>query len=334
MRFRLCLSRTCCRLVALWLFLLCFVTFARFSQPIAGLFNTNENFLRHGYVHPHLSGVCLGGADYSGWLNIILLQAVAKVTRAVEKNLSVIIAGVEYGAEVIEITKTGLHVVGFEPNPFFSEYLDTLNHDRFTLVHAGVNDVAAENISLTYQGKTFFANITTIDTVIKRPVLSIQVDTNTVDPARVLKGAEELITKHGVPIIVAEFEIHQCIDLLSFLTEQGYFVFDFLWIGGTATYNDSDNMKITPFRPDKPERLIGRDVADWRKALPVNDYCATVVAMKPSFGLSWVQNDIVAVHSSVMNAELLSFFDSISIFSSRFLTRQQVEDVLGEDFCD
>jgi hypothetical protein len=275
---------------------------------------------------------------------------------------------------------------------YFNDFCTVLDHDRFTLVHAGVNDVAAENISLTYQGKTFFANITTIDTVIKRPVLSIQVDTNTVDPARVLKGAEELITKHGVPLIVAEFEIHQCIDLLSFLTEQGYFVFDFLWIGGTATYNDSDNMKITPFRPDKPkhgvplivaefeihqcidllsflteqgyfvfdflwiggtatyndsdnmkitpfrpdkpERLIGRDVADWRKALPVNDYCATVVAMKPSFGLSWVQNDIVAVHSSVMNAELLSFFDSISVFSSRFLTRQQVEDVLGEDICD
>lgn len=332
MRFRLCLSR--CRLVTPLLFLLCFVEFTRRSQPIAGLFNTNESFLKHGYVHPHLSGVCLAGADYSGWLNIILLQAVAKVTRAAEKNLSVIIAGVEYGAEVSDIIKTGLHVVGFEPNPIFGEYLDTLNNDRFTLVRAGVHDVPAENVSLTYQGKTFFANITTVDTVIKRPVLSVQVDTNTVDPARVLKGAEALITKHGVPLIVAEFEPHQCVDLLSLLTEQGYFVFDFLWIGGSATYNDSANMKITPFRPDKPEQLIGRDAADWRKPLPINDYCATVLAMKPSSGLAWVQNDIVAVHSSVMNAELRSFFDSISeVFSSRFVTRQQVEDVLGEGSC-
>ena len=285
-----------------------------------------------GRVHSHFSRACLGGVEYAAGLNLILLQEVAKACTAVDKNLSVIIAGVEFGAEIVPILNTGLHVIGFEPNPAYFAHLDAINKDRFTLVRAGVNNLAEENRLLVYHGEPFLANITTIDAVVKQSVLAIQVDTNTVDPTLVLKGAEELISRHGVALIVAEFEPHQCKELLTFLTDRGYVIFDFLWVGSQLHSNE----KISYLYQDEhgEPQLIRSVHPDASGGTPISDYCEGVSEHVSKF--SWLQNDVFAVHASVLTEKLISFLGSVHQFcetSVHCTARQEVIDIFGESTC-
>ena len=285
-----------------------------------------------GRVYSHFSRACLGGVEYAAGLNLILLQEVAKACTAVDKNLSVIIAGVEFGAEIVPIINTGLHVIGFEPNPAYFAHLDTINKDRFTLVRAGVNNVAEEDRLLVYQGESFLANITTIDAVVKQSVLAIQVDTNTVDPTLVLKGAEELISRRGVALIVAEFEPHQCNELLTFLTDRGYVIFDFLWVGSQLHSNE----KISYLYQDEHglPQLIRRVHPNASRGVPIRDYCEDVSKHLSKF--SWLQNDVFAVHASALTDNLTSFLGSVHQFcetSVHCTARQEVIDIFGESTC-
>ena len=69
-----------------------------------------QGICESGRVYSHFSRACLGGVEYAAGLNLILLQEVAKACTAVDKNLSVIIAGVEFGAEIVPIINTGLRI--------------------------------------------------------------------------------------------------------------------------------------------------------------------------------------------------------------------------------
>ena len=273
--------------------------------------------LRRGYIHPHFSSLCLGHMEFHHGLGNLLTAFLAHSIGSASKNMPVVIVGVEYGAEIRQISEMHLNVVAFEPNPQYFPALDHLHEElqsserggMMKLVKCGASFSNAVDVDMSYQNKPFTGCLTRVDEHVRTSVLVMQIDVqgNELD---VLKGADKLIRGNNVASIVAEYQPHNCLDLMLFLTDRNYILFDFLWFGsvdgGSTTYHASTNKEVLGSIPTHELSVRASP-----RITHIESYCADAIAAKSSGGWLWLQNDVVAVHASFVNEALLKDFANI-----------------------
>jgi len=228
--------------------------------------------------------------------------------------------GVEYGSEVGQLNDLGFDVVGFEADP--TTYVDHLKgyeargHAQF--VYCGVSDTIADDIALEYQGKPFNTCLTTLDAKLDEHLAILSVDIQGMEP-QALQGSKGLIQKHGVDMLWVEVQPHTCHDVLNFMFENEYVIFDTEWWGHPKEFGDENPTAAIPVaswygseaegsgkkKKASPsnnfQRLILNKNTTQGVGTDIRTYCEAI--QSESYRWLWVQTDIVGIHKNAYKTE-------------------------------
>ena len=252
------------------------------------------------HVHSHIARQCIGHLEFrNGFRTAIIEHA-----RDTAKDSPIVVVGTAEGYELLDYTRLGLRSISFEPNPvYFDELKDMANrsHGLVDLHLCGAGEKRASEVKLTYR-HAFSGCLMTLDDVIDEHVLALSIDVQASNEVKVLRGAKELLAKRGIDVIFAEYNPGDpCVELLELLADHDYFLFDFLWYGNPLSSSETlfGIYHPTDFR---------RKEADPAQPKSIVDYCHD--ALKAEGSYRWLQNDVVAIHSSFIDDDFIEFLST------------------------
>lgn len=252
----------------------------------------------HGRVHGNAHRQALSHQAFHG----ARLQAalVDLSLRWVPSGRSVVVVGVEYGADVRLFADSGLHVTAFEPNARFASLLRA-HADRNVSWNVDIVQAAAGarhgRARLKYQKEIIDAQVVPVDDVVKAPVALLSVDVQGAEDD-VIAGARRLCAG-GVGMVW--FEAAACnarvANVLSALDED-FVLFDFVPWG-----------RVRNQSADSPS--VERQNYEWFPGRPsgFDDYLRWLCRAKVD-NFAFLQTDIVAIRRSFV-MHVIDEFDTI-----------------------
>lgn len=222
-----------------------------------------------------------------------------------------VVVGVEYGSEIDEYTKKGWHTLAVEPNPVFHAILERKCQATCKLNKCGAGEFDATGVPMAYQGDVFQACTVQLDQIIKTKVESLSIDIQGLE-LNVLKGSKRLLRERQIDVIFAEYQPGIiCKNLLEFLSFNGYVLFDFLWYGQAVASRHPEYVRFDTNKSMSMDIENYCKLASFTSANYSAHYGLEHDSHRSARQYMWLQNDIVAVHRAVFDAEFADFLSNL-----------------------
>ena len=287
----------------------------RLSQggyPTPDMFVSREVFLL-------ISKQNLGHLSFHHWLRTHITEYLKGASptsdsRKVSADGTLVVVGVEYGAEIDEYIQRGWKTRAVEPNP---AYFEALSHkcvpSHCTLTKCAAGDFDSQLVTLNYQGTDFTSCMVKLQDIENDHINTLSIDVQG-NELSVLKGSEELLNARKIDIVFAEYQPGEnCEHLLDFLHSHDYVLFDTLWYGQNSMSNELENIRF-----------------DWegQNSIDIHDYCKLTSFVNDAYSAPyqktrvehalleqsyrWLQNDIIAIRRDLLNMAFVSFLANVS----------------------
>eukprot|EP00307_Rebecca_sp_RCC1486_P007483 CAMPEP_0119413678 /NCGR_PEP_ID=MMETSP1335-20130426/5682_1 /TAXON_ID=259385 /ORGANISM="Chrysoculter rhomboideus, Strain RCC1486" /LENGTH=217 /DNA_ID=CAMNT_0007438485 /DNA_START=56 /DNA_END=706 /DNA_ORIENTATION=- len=169
-----------------------------------------------GLVNDHLSAQHIHNIAFHRGVKA-LLAAMVTNKQDISKKVAVVV-GVEHGADIKALLNIGFTVVGFEADRHRYPHLEkmsALTPGRARVHLCGASD-QPRKMNITYHGEVFEACLVRIDDYVSTPVSVLSVDIQGQEEAA-LRGAHQLIKRHGVDMMWIELNPDTCEAITQFL---------------------------------------------------------------------------------------------------------------------
>jgi len=210
-----------------------------------------------------------------------------------------LVVGVEHGADIMALLNIGFTVVGFEADRHRYPHLEkmsALTSGRARVHLCGASD-QPRKMNLTYHGEVFEACLVRIDDYVSTPVSVLSVDIQGQEEAA-LRGAHQLIKRHGVDMMWIEINPDTCEAITQFLHRMGYILWDRVWAGAvTPSGRHVFNRSLSPFEWERNGAHLSAASFPSRR---IQSYCARAREIMARGLFQWLETDIIAIHSSAM----------------------------------
>ena len=287
--------------------------FARSGKRATGRATYDRSLARK--VNLLVSQQNLGHHSFHHWLRTHITEYLKGGVHTTHYSDGILfVVGVEYGAEIEEYVQKGWKIHAVEPNP---AYLEALSHkcvpSNCTLTKCAAGELNSQEVTLNYQGSAFTSCMVKLQDIETGHITSLSIDVQG-NELSVLKGSYGLLNAKKVDMIFSEYQPGEnCESLLHFLHSSNYVLFDTLWYGQNSLSDELENVQF-----------------DWgdRTSISIHEYCKSTSFVNEFYSapyredgdkqrlldqtFRWLQNDIIAVRSDLLDSDFLRFLANVS----------------------